>query len=70
VVLEPLLQGFAAFGSVIGLGGGVFAFSEWVENGMNSDNPQIGQALDLGIAVAFVPALAAGLAAFSHASTL
>jgi hypothetical protein len=70
VILEALLQGFAAFGSVVGLGGGVFAFSEWVESGMDSDNPRIGQALDLGIAVAFVPALAAGLVAFAHASTL
>jgi hypothetical protein len=70
VILEALLQGLAALGSVIGLGGGVFAFSEWVENEMDSDNPRIGQALDVGIAVAFVPALVAELVAFSHGSTL
>jgi hypothetical protein len=69
-VIEPLLQGFAAFGSVVGLGGGVFAFGEWVESGMDPDNPRIGQALDVGIAAAFIPALVAGLVALAQASTL
>ena len=70
MIVEPLLQAFAPFGSVIGLGGGVFAFGEWVDKQMDPDNPRIGQALDVGIAVVFLPALVAGLVVFSYASTL
>jgi hypothetical protein len=70
VILELLLQAFAAFASVIGVGSGYLAFREWVRGGLDDSNPLIGQEISLGVAAFFVPALVAGAAVLSYGTTL
>jgi hypothetical protein len=70
VFLEALLQAFAAFGSVIGVASASMAFQAWVSGGFDQSNPRISEAISLGVAAFFVPALVLGTVVLSYATTL
>jgi hypothetical protein len=70
VFLEALLQGFATFGSVVGVWSASSAFQAWVAGGFEESNPRISEGLSFGVAASFAPAVVLGAVVVSYASTL
>jgi hypothetical protein len=70
--LFALVEGFAAFGGVVGFGSAALAFAAWTFDGFDLVSTRIGQALNLGVAATFIPGTAAGLLVFdlSYTGTL
>jgi hypothetical protein len=70
--LSALIEGFAAFGGVVGFGSAALAFAAWAFDGFDLVTARIGQALNLGVAATFILGSAAGLLVFdlSYTGTL